>query len=78
MMIAPYMLRDQAGLAAAIAEGLSNDAVRDSRCSHPCGEYETGIEKERTKKGKKSARRGKAKCWYGSGGHVTVATTSIK
>jgi len=43
----------------AIADGLSNDTVRDLRCLHPCGEYEKWKEKERRKKGEECAQSDK-------------------
>ena len=41
-------LQDQAGLAAAIVDGLSNDTVRDLHTPHPCIQHK-GKEKERRK-----------------------------
>jgi len=52
-------LKAQVGLAAAIADGLTNDTVRNLCCPHPCGEYEKGKEKEVRKEGKDSAQRDK-------------------
>jgi len=49
-------LKAQVGLAAATADGLTNDTVRDLCCPHPCGEHEKGKEKERRKKEGRIAR----------------------